>query len=518
MDTNSLTYKTLKNVTYRFLSFTWPMIFSILITPIIVLKLGAKDYGIYIFISTVTSLLGLLDLGVSYAVVKYLAEYHAQADTEKTKRLIYSANSLFLLVGVAGFLATVGLYFGGAKLFASRLAGQQYLMILFLLAGGGFLLNSLNQLYALVPDAIQRFDISSKLNIVYLTLSSLGNLVLVLLGYRLISIFVFQLLLTFIFFFIRRYYAVAILPIAKYRLNWNREEIKRCYRFGLATVINNTASTSLAYLDRLIIPIFIGPAQLTYYSLPGNVAARIPGVTDNLSGIIFPVSAGMAGTGDKERINRFYIRSVRLITLLASAISLSVIFLSHQILQYWLNADFANRSTGVLIILTLTNLTIALLSPITAFFFGLGKLKFSTALSLVMAMLNALFLFVLLPRYGIMGAAWAYLLSVLPIFYMIYFIEQKYLKLPGRGRYHTRTIAQIGITALVFFFIVKFLITPIIFNFVTLAVGGPLAVIIFIALFWLFGFLPNEDRNDMKRFLHLIGQRFSPPKKKEALH
>jgi len=509
MDTNSLTYKTLKNISYRFLAFTWPMIFSILITPVIVLRLGVKDYGIYIFISTITGLLTLLDLGVTYAVIKYLAEYHARGDSDKTKKLLYSANSLFLLIGLTGLLATVAIYFGGTKLFAERLAGQDYYMILFVLAGIGFFVSSVNQLYTVIPEATQRYDISSKLNIIYQTLSALGNLILVIVGYRLIAIFSFQLGLTIVFFFVRRYYAQLILPIAKYRLEWDRSEIKKCYRFGLATVINNTANTSLAYLDRLIIPIFIGPSQLTYYSLPGNVAARIPGLTDNLSGIIFPVSAGIAGQGDNERIKRFYIRSVRLITLIASSISLSVIFLANEILRYWLSADFADKSTGILIILTLTNLTIALLSPVTSFFFGLGKIKFSSILSASMAVLNAFFLFLLLPRYGIMGAAWAYLLSVLPIFYMIYFIEQKYLHLTGRGRYYSRMLWQIGATGIISFFAVKILIAPLITNFTLLALGGPLAVILFLAVYELLGFNEQEDRNDLRKLVRQLAVKLS---------
>lgn len=507
MDTNSLTYKTLKNISYRFVAFTWPMLFSILITPVIVLKLGVKDYGVYIFVGTITGLLSLLDLGVSYAVIKFLAEYQAKGEESKIKKLISSANSLFLLIGLAGLAITILISLAGNWLFVERLAGQQFYLILFLLAGAGFFVSSINNLYALIPEALQRYDISSKLSIAYQTISSLTILILVLVGYKLIAIFWAQLILTLIFFFTRRYYALKILPLAKYNLGWDAQEIKNCYRFGLATVINNTASISLASLDRLIIPIFIGPSQLTYYSLPGNVAARIPGVTDNLSGIIFPISASINSVGDEEKIKRFYIRSVRLVTVIASAISLSVIFLAYPIMRYWISPEVADKSAGVLIILTLTNFTIALLSPINAFFFGLGKLKFSTTLNLVMAIINASLLLWLLPNYGITGAAWAYLLSVSPIFYMIYFIEQKYLHLTNRGRYYRKMIWQIGSTAIIFFFIAKFIISSLIINFLTLAILGPGAVLTYLLLYKISGFVEEEDWQDFKKFADIALKR-----------
>jgi len=514
MDTESLTYKTLKNISYRFLAFLWPMIFSILITPVIVLKLGVKDYGIYIFVGTITGLLGLLDLGISYSVIKFLAEYNARKETEKIKRMIYSANSLFLLVGLLGLIISIFIFLSGHWLFASRLAGQEYYLTLFLLAGLNFFFGSASSLYTLVPDALQRYDISSKLNILQQTATSLFILILVLFGYKLIAIFSAQLILTVILVFVRWYYSVKILPLARYRLEWDGEEIKRCYRFGLATVINNTANTSLAYLDRLIIPIFIGPSQLTYYSLPGNIAARVPGVIDNLAGIMFPASASANSVGDSDLLKRLYIRSVRLVTLIASAISLSIIFLAYPIMRYWLSVDFADKSTGVLIILTLTNFTIAMLSSINGFLYGLGKLRVSSVLSCVMAIINATLLLILLPRFGINGAAWAYLLSVLPIFYMIYYVEQKYLHLVDRRKYYQKTFFQIGSSAIIFFFITKLMISPLITSFTTLAILGPGAVIIYLLLYKVLGFWEEEDWQDLKKFGRVSIVRVINPLKK----
>lgn len=500
MDKNSFTYKALKNITYRFTAYLWPMLFNILITPFIVLQLGVKEYGIYIFIITITSLFSLLDFGLSSAITKYLAEYSAQKDEHRMKNLIYSANSLFLLVGLTGLAITLILILGGHYFFPARFANNSsYYTLLFVLAAINFFVSSINNVYSLIPDALQRFDISSKLNIVWLTISPLANLIIVFLGYKLLVIFTVQAILQILFILARRYYALKLLPLAEYRLAWVKEEVRKCLSYGFAMVINNTANTLLFSLDRLIIPIFAGTAQLTYYSLPGNIAARIPGVTDNLSGIILPVSSGLQGTSEKERIKRFYIRSVRLIAVIASAISLSVIFLSYQILRFWLNLDFANQSTKILIILTVTNFIIALLSPITNFFFGLGKVKFSSILSVAMAIINVICLFIFVPKYGITGAAWAYLISVLPIFYMIYFIEQKYLNLEKRLSYHFQMFLKLGATGLVFYFITKFLITPLITNMGTLMVLGPSAVLVYIILYYILGFFEKEDADDLKK-------------------
>jgi hypothetical protein len=57
--------------------------------------------------------------------------------------------------------------------------------------------------------------------------------------------------MTLIFIFIRRKISMDLLPIAKYKFAFIKKEVIRCYKFGLTTVINSTASISLALLDRL---------------------------------------------------------------------------------------------------------------------------------------------------------------------------------------------------------------------------------------------------------------------------
>jgi len=57
---------------------------------------------------------------------------------------------------------------------------------------------------------------------------------------------------------------------------------------------------------------------------------------------------------------------------------------------------------------------------------AMNKMKFLTASSFVMAVINIIALFVLLPKYGINGAAVAYLISVLLVFFMFYLAEKKY--------------------------------------------------------------------------------------------
>ena len=311
---------------------------------------------------------------------------------------------------------------------------------LFFVGGIIFLVTTVYSTFYSILTAVQRFDILTKIAMVQVTFSSLSMFFIVEMGGTLQTVFLVQLIIVGLQGIVLFYQARKVMPFANFRFGWNKNEIKNCYKFGLVTFVNNIASTALATLDRMIIPFFAGPSNLTYYSIPGNVGAKIPSMSSTLSVSIFPTVSQLSGSDDQERIKKLYIRSFRLITIIAAALTITSISFAYKILYYWLNADFANHSTTILIILALTNFILALFGPLSNFLLGLGKLKFLTISSLGMAVLNAILLVILLPRYGIVGAAYAYLISVLPVFYFFYYVETKHLILTNRTNHYIKTI------------------------------------------------------------------------------
>jgi len=504
MEFNS--HKVLTNTAWNLVSYVWPILFAIVITPIVVHSLGIREYGVYVFLSTVLSMLGLLDFGISTAVGKYLAEYYAQKDFEKITKLLGTANSIFSGVAVLGLL--IFLIGSLVPSFTSLLSGFPNYYIGIIAAGLLFAVTTISATYSLTFNALQRFDISSKIGIVLLAIQQLSIVTLVLYGYSINAIFVTQLVIACISFLIHRKLATKILPSIPKKLLWDRVEAIKCYKFGLITFINNISTSSLTYLDRLILPFFLGPSNLTYYSLPGNITTRVPGFSNSLSATLFPMASSLQGLGDIEKIRILYIRSFRLITVIAASITITILSYAHQILQYWISPDFADKSTTVLIILAFTNFVLALGGPLSNFLLGLGKLKFLTTMSITMAVTNTILLVILLPIYGINGAAWAYLLSLAPIVYMFYFTERHYLSLPERKKYYFKTILGNILVGGIVFIVAKIFLIHLIVNLVTaLAVSGVTALL-YLGIYWLLRFFERDDIESVKLFAgRMVGKK-----------
>jgi len=504
MQADSLTYKTLKNVSYSFAGYAFPIVFSIFITPIIVFKLGLADYGFFIFLNTISSIMGLLDLGVSTALVKYVAEYYEIKDFAGLKKLISSANLLFFIIASLGFLVFLLIGFL-AKNFGLLGKELNYGFLYFFIGGLVFFVNIASSVYYALPTALLRLDIGAKIGITKLVMQSLLMLLAVILGGGLFGALSVVLFNDLFFAFVYRHYVKKIMPEIHFSLAFDKIELKRCYRFGLVYFVANLSNSLLYQLDRLLIPFYLNPTQLTYYSLPGNVTTKIQGLNNNLATVLFPMSSALSVANQKSKLAELYLRAFRLLTIMGAALTTVVITFSYQILKYWLSEDFAKSSSQVLIILALTYFLLAIAGPLNNFLLGLGKVKILAWFSFLMMLINVVALLIFLPKYGITGAAWSYLVAVLPIYALFYYTEKNILGF-SRQRYweYLKLYLKIFCCFGLAFLLGKLLLIKIVVNLFSLLLTALMVFLFFVLVYWLLGFFEKEDVELFKRFLMVI--------------
>jgi len=460
-----------------------------------------------VFITALLGILGLLDFGIVASTSKNLAQYAGVENVplhDKEARistLLRTSRSLFTIIGGLGtiliFLAT----FGVTIFMHEKIADNPEFYPLIALSALTFFIGAISNINYLIPNALERFDVGTKLSMANLIVGSITSLIVVLLGGKLIALFISQVVLALVFFFISGYFARRLIKFSFAGYAWSKEEIKKSISWSAYSSINELARTSLFSLDRLVIPIFLGTASLAYYTLPGNVTARIPGTSDNLSGVLFPVSARLHGNNQIDQLKQMYTRSTRLIMLVSFAITVAIIANGYQILQFWLSDDIARNSYHVMVILAITNFVLSFMSPVATYLMTMNRWKFYTTVSASMALINIVAVFLLIPKFGIIGAGWAYLVSTLPILWAIYQLETKYLHLNNFWQKWSVTIVKFSITGIVFFVVNMFAIKPFIVNLPTLVVLGPLSVLVCFGIHYIFGFIHKDDVDDIKQFI-----------------
>ena len=181
------------------------------------------------------------------------------------------------------------------------------------------------------------------------------------------------------------------------------------------------------------------------------------------------------GGGDRTRIEILY---GRLISTYHNSSSVgygpvTAIAFAHKALLFWLNPDFADKSTNILIILALTNFFLAFLfSPVFQFSARPWQIKIPYDYVSMYGYFECCTSIDSLAALSITGAARAYLLSVLPVAYMYYHTERHYLTLSGRKGYYTKKILGTAVTFAVVWAIDWYLLSPLAVNLLTLLIQG----------------------------------------------
>lgn len=487
----------LKNSIYNFIGYFVPIVVLVVFIPIIIQHLGVKQYGVYIFLNTTLTFLGLLELGAGTATNKHLIEYYSTGQKDKLKNLLYSMNSAYLIQGLCYIFTCLVLGFILQNFFFQG-DGISYFKLFTIVGATGFV-TTLFANFLNTTVALQRYRLHVSISTIFLIVSNTSMLVLAVLGYGLQTILIFQFFVSTLsaltyYFFIRK-----IFPILKFKYRWSRQELKKNYGFGLKLALNNIANSSLVHFDKLIIPFFLGSSALTYYSVPAAVPNKISSLSKTFSSLLFPIVVDLNAQNNTEKIERIYIRSVRLLTILSVSISLPIILFADKILFYWLDQTFVEQSFFVLIFLVLTNLIMAIYTPLFEILTAIGKVGFVAKGSIAMLVINLIALFILLPKFGINGAAMAYLLSVLFVFWMFGYAEKKYI-LQKNKSYYGKLLLKIASVSALTYFIIKGILYDRVDSIYILAIAFIICWILFIFLYYILGFAEKEDIADVKLF------------------
>lgn len=506
MEEKSLSYKTLRNIGFSFFGYSLPILFSIFITPVVVHKLGVVDYGVYVLVNTITGFLLLMDLGLGYAIMKYSAEYYALKDFNNLEKLVKFGHLIFFIFGIIGLSVffLLGKYF--LPFFNIIQSSRTHILTVFVLSGILFLFNSLNIMYGYIIRSLQRYDTAVTWGTIQLAIFNLATLILVLFGFKLKAIITANIFSSFLLVLVYSYYCKTLLPEIRLGFAWSKELLLKSYKFGFAVFFTNLSGNALVQLDRLIIPMFLGTAPLAYYSIPGNITQKTTGITGASTGIFFPVITSLLAQGDNKKIAEIYIKMFRNITLIAASMTVPIIIFGRKILFYWVGADFAEQGKYILIILAVTYFILAIYSPLINFILGLGKAKFLMKFSIFMAVINVLLLLVLVPKFGILGAAYAYLGAVIPVLWIFYWVERKFLFLHGSLFFYAKLYGKIIFTSVIFYLISQVL-DRFIVNLFSLIIIGPLSVLLYLILYKVFGFFEKEDWQLYINFLKTFFQR-----------
>jgi len=253
----------------------WSGVISLLLTPLLIHHLGVPQYGILLLIWSITGILGLANFGLGEATLRYVAYHYGDGNLTGVNRVFGSTLSFYAVTCL--ILSVVLFAFSPILVTLLKIPTEEHQLVGWLLRLSAlvFSLGVVSRAFGAIPMALQRYDISSKINIGQSVVRSIGYILLVISKFGLVHLILWDIV---------TYIGTLCVQVTVIRKLSPGVRLLPSFSFrGLREIIGYSMYSFLTYLfymmfresGKLMLGRYLGPSPVAYLGTPDNVSQRI---------------------------------------------------------------------------------------------------------------------------------------------------------------------------------------------------------------------------------------------------
>jgi O-antigen/teichoic acid export membrane protein len=397
--------------------------------PIQVRGLGPEAYGLITLVSALVGYLGLIDLGLYQALVRYLSFYRARDEGRPVFAILRRAIVWF---ACAGSVAALGLILSASWLATDLLHVSPELLpsavTVIQISAVNLVPGLLLSVGAAVPVSFLRYDIAAGMTGVFTTLSWVGPAVIVVLGYGVVGIALFYLTSNVVALVLYIYFGQKLLRPIPRDAGPEWPEIRRkVLSFAGLVAANRVGATVAAQTSRLMVGATAGTAAAAYYQVPNVLASKATELLRRIASVLFPTGAALISRGDYEGLRSLYLSSSRILFLLNAAMTVPIAIYAYPLLEYWVSPDYATEGSVALVIFCATVAINAAALSVGFLSWSAERAGTNLLYSTANSAISLALLYPLTARYGVLGAAVSGLAGALVQPFFIHHVNRRVL-------------------------------------------------------------------------------------------
>lgn len=476
-----------------------PLASFILATPFLLRNLGQTEYGAIIFGQAATALLLGLDFGLGVSGIKVYRD-----EFESTGRVLSVQGELFSAYLVIGTFYGFALFIFAPAIVTLFVSDQSVptddavwfvrlvaLCMPFLLIAASL---------SVLPRALEQFPKLSLVQATYASLVWLGAVAVSWTGGGLIgvqlSIFVLSACLCAVYLF----WSKRLVGTLSIRPQLSFPILRRYASFGGYAFVGQASSAITYHADKIIVSHFLGPAGAAMYGAVWNIASKVVTAGALVTSFMFPRVSSLSAQQNVDEIKSLYKRSTRFTLLLIFPLLVPTVAVAPDLLRVWLPA-YSSVDLAVSAQLLIGAYFIAVVSMVPSHFYaGSGNTKLGAYFAMFGAASLILAMMVLVPLFGLLGAAMGVFLAMLQAIVFAGLVEQRL----GFGWFGVhKAFAWRFLLVMMVQLAIYIAIDAALPSFWGWVVGGATSWGAFYVVWFLSSFASTEDRAMLKRVFRL---------------
>jgi O-antigen/teichoic acid export membrane protein len=409
------------------LSGLWGIALVFFATPVLVSHLGTEHYGLYMLLMAVAGTLSVLNLGLGDATLRYVAYHYARNALAGVNRVLGATLTVYLITATLGALL---LWFAAehvAGILALDPADAELGPRLVKLVGVLFSVSLMGGAVAAIPQALQRYDVASRISIFQTTMQTGGSVGVVLAGYGLDVMLSWSIILAVVMLVIHGIIAKRLVPTVQLYPHPTRAALREVFGYGVYALLTQVLGIIWAQADKLLLGTLVSAASVGFLTIPQNVAFRGMGLINQLGAALFPRFAALE---DLEAKRRLFLNSVWLLLAASVTVYVPLTVLFPDLLRVWLNESFASQSGSVAQVIAFSCIIRGAFIPYEMLFKGMGRPEYVTLVFVGSGLTGLIANSILIPAFGLSGAGYAYAITPIWGVLALYFASKNFLRLP----------------------------------------------------------------------------------------
>jgi len=377
---------------------------AFLVTPFTMRKIGYEHVGIWGITLSLVEYYWLIDIGLRSATLKFSAEYYVLGKKDELDRLVNTGLVYSLCAaGLVALFTIFGAPFVGRVVRIYDPVFPQLARIVGISWAVGLVFN----IFGACIEGFQRFDIFSRIWISTTALRTIAVVIVLSMGYGLVQMGFVLLGTQFLVYLLNYVFFRRLAPDAKINLSlasWGK--FKEMAGFGVHTLRVLVSDRLLRQTTPSLISRYLGAEAFAFYGMPLRILDYAMDGVGRVGNVTTPSATELMAIGKKERLEDLGVYANRYSLTFFLPVVLMLLVYGAQLYRLWIKPDFADHSAYLLPAFLFGHAIVSSQLNSVSILFGIGRHQAYSRFLLAEAILSFVGLIIVLPRLGLLGAAW----------------------------------------------------------------------------------------------------------------